>query len=61
MKLTQEYPSQEAFENCTGYSLEVHMQLDMVLCLWLRFITVINIVRNSNKVAQLNDMGMGGI
>jgi hypothetical protein len=26
----QEYPSQKAFEHCIGYSLEVHMELNMV-------------------------------
>lgn len=49
----QEYPSQEILENCRGYALKVHMELNMVLCLQLRLITVINIVRNSNKVRVL--------
>lgn len=46
----QEYPSQEVLENCRGDALEVHMGLNMVLCLQLRLITVINMVQNSNKV-----------
>lgn len=39
-----------------GIKLEVCMEPKMVLCLWLRFITEINIIRISNKVTQLSDM-----